>query len=306
MTIPALTDIELLVHGHSCLDVYVKHADTPVNDWQHRIQAMTINGGGMAANAAVAASRLGVSTGFSGRLGIDPFSQFQIDEFHQNGVNTELVVQQDYIPSLFLALNHSDGQSEYSWYHTPHVSKVCDALTCQPSLILLDGESFDVAIALIGTARERNIPVILDACYLSDRRLALIPKVDMVIASHDFVREYMQSEDWHAGLRQLTQHCAKTIITLDNEGCIWHWQGEEGSMGCWPMDCVDGLGAGDAFHGAFCTGLLRRYTFHDNLRFASAAGALCCAREGARAGLPDMPTLTRFMASHPEPNITSI
>ena len=306
MTIPTLMDIELLVHGHSCLDVHIRHDDTPANDWQYRIQSMQINGGGMAANAAVAASRLGLRTGFSGRLGIDPFSQFQIDELHQNGVNTELVVQQGYIPSLFLAMNHSKGQSEYSWYRTPHVPTVSNALSCKPSLILLDGESFDVAIALIETARERNIPVILDACFLSDRRLALITKVDMVIASHDFLRDYMQSEDWHAGLRQLSQHCKKTIITLDSEGCIWHWQGEEGSLGCWPVDCVDGLGAGDAFHGAFCTGLLRGYAFHDNLRFASAAGALCCTREGTRLGLPDMPTIKRFMASHPEPNISPV
>ena len=77
-------------------------------------------------------------------------------------------------------------------------------------------------------------------------------------------------------------------------------------MGSWPVDCVDGLGAGDAFHGAFCTGLLRGYSFHDNLRFASAAGALCCTQEGTRAGLPDQATIHHFMASHPSPQITSI
>ena len=73
---------------------------------------MVINGGGMAANAAVAASRLGLRTGFSGRIGLDPFIQYQLDEFHQNGVNTDLVEQQDYLPGLFLALNQRDTQPE--------------------------------------------------------------------------------------------------------------------------------------------------------------------------------------------------
>lgn len=40
-----------------------------------------------------------------------------------------------------------------------------------------------------------------------------------------------------------------------------------------PIDVVNGLGAGDAFGGAVCHGLLSGWSLEETIRFASAAGA---------------------------------
>ncbi|WP_419834315.1 PfkB family carbohydrate kinase [Endozoicomonas atrinae] len=63
------------------------------------------------------------------------------------------------------------------------------------------------------------------------------------------------------------------------------------------------MGAGDAFHGAFCSGLINQLSFRDNMLLSSAAGAICCQGLGARETLPDMTTVMNFMAGQPKPEI---
>ena len=53
------------------------------------------------------------------------------------------------------------------------------------------------------------------------------------------------------------------------------------------VDVVNGLGAGDAFGGALCHGLLAGWPLERTLRFANAAGALVASRLGCA---DDMPT----------------
>lgn len=53
------------------------------------------------------------------------------------------------------------------------------------------------------------------------------------------------------------------------------------------IEVVNGLGAGDAFGGALCHGLLGGWSLEWTLRFANAAGALVASRLGCA---DDMPT----------------
>lgn len=53
-----------------------------------------------------------------------------------------------------------------------------------------------------------------------------------------------------------------------------------------PVDVVCGLGAGDAFGGALCHGLLAGWPLERTLRFASAAGAIVASRLLCAAAMP--------------------
>ena len=54
-----------------------------------------------------------------------------------------------------------------------------------------------------------------------------------------------------------------------------------------PVDVVNGLGAGDAFGGALCHGLLAGWEVERTIRYANAAGAVVASRLGCA---DDMPT----------------
>ena len=51
-----------------------------------------------------------------------------------------------------------------------------------------------------------------------------------------------------------------------------------------PVEVVNGLGAGDAFGGAFCHGLLEGWDLERTLRFANTAGAIVAVATGVLDG----------------------
>jgi 5-dehydro-2-deoxygluconokinase len=53
-----------------------------------------------------------------------------------------------------------------------------------------------------------------------------------------------------------------------------------------PVEVVNGLGAGDAFGGALCHGLLARWGLEATMRFANAAGAIVASRLACSDAMP--------------------
>ena len=62
--------------------------------------------------------------------------------------------------------------------------------------------------------------------------------------------------------------------------------GEEVRVPAVPVEVVNGLGAGDAFGGALCHGLLAGWPLGRTLRFANAAGAIVASRLACSAAMP--------------------
>ena len=62
------------------------------------------------------------------------------------------------------------------------------------------------------------------------------------------------------------------------------------------VEVVNGLGAGDAFGGALCHGLLAGLPLEETLRRAASAGAIVASRLGCA---DDMPTLEEVTAASP-------
>ncbi|MDQ7011869.1 MAG: PfkB family carbohydrate kinase, partial [Mariprofundaceae bacterium] len=114
----------------------------------------------------------------------------------------------------------------------------------------------------------------------------LAQRVDYLVASSRFARDWCGRDDMDAVLRQLSEQAAHVVITRGADGLLWARDGETGALPAFDVAVVDSTGAGDAFHGAFALGVARKMAWDELLRFASAAGALTCTRLGARPGLP--------------------
>jgi ribokinase len=80
-----------------------------------------------------------------------------------------------------------------------------------------------------------------------------------------------------------------TILKLGADGShIASSQGLDERIGALPVDVVDTTAAGDAFNGAFATGLVSGKSPLESAHFANAAAAISVTRHGAQ---PSMPTL---------------
>ena len=66
-----------------------------------------------------------------------------------------------------------------------------------------------------------------------------------------------------------------------------------------PVDVLNGLGAGDAFGGALCHGLLAGWDIERVMRFANAAGAIVASRLACSDAMPTAAEVTELLADGP-------
>ena len=66
-----------------------------------------------------------------------------------------------------------------------------------------------------------------------------------------------------------------------------------------PVNVLNGLGAGDAFGGALCHGLLAGWDIERVMRFANAAGAIVASRLACSDAMPTAAEVTELLAGGP-------
>ena len=77
-------------------------------------------------------------------------------------------------------------------------------------------------------------------------------------------------------------------MKLGPDGVLGATRDEEVLVPPVPVEVVNGLGAGDAFGGALCHGLLSAWPLRRTLAFANAAGAIVASRLGCADAMPTL------------------
>ncbi len=280
-------EIDVLCVGHACYDLIFSVAQQPLADEKIVATDLLSCGGGPAANAAVAIAKLGFQAAFAGYLGNDLYGDKHCQEFVEVGVNTDLVKRNNSPTPLSTVLVKPDGKRSlinYKGNTDVLAANSIDFSAVKPKVILLDGHQPLLSPSIIEQAKQHNIPTVLDAGSLHTGTKYLIDKVDYLVASEKFAKQY--AGDVESALTQLAKLSANVVITLGEKGLIWQQQQQTGSLTACKVEAIDTTGAGDAFHGAFAAAVAAGKSWNEILKFASVAGSLCCSKIGARLGLP--------------------
>jgi len=305
MISPAAFDV--LCVGFACYDLTFSVDHHLGADEKGRANALISCGGGLAANAAVTAARLGHRTAFAGYLGNDLYGNEHLMEFHESGVDTSLVLRGDPPTSLSAILVKPDGARTLVNYREelPQLAPTAvDLTTTQVGALLFDGHQRELAIPLLAQARQMNIPTVLDADSVNDGTTALMGLVEFLVTSERFARQYTGCADSLGAAAALRSYAPTVVVTAGGRGLAWHARADsrfgpgEGWFPAFPVEAVDTTGAGDAFHGAFAAGLAAGMDWEELLGYASAVGALCCTKYGARIGIPTGAETAAFLRQH--------
>lgn len=285
---PDLIDLDVLCVGHASYDLVFSVPHHPAADEKTVADALLGCGGGPAANAAVAVAKLGYRAGFSGYLGNDVYGDSHLSELHRYGVDTRCIVRGDSPTPLSAVLVKPDGKRALINYKGNTRALPADSLdfgAIRPGVVLCDGHEPHISARLLERCATKKIPTVLDAGSLHSGTEALLDKMDYLVCSEKFAIQYSGGID--AALSGLAAIAPWVVVTLGERGLVWRTGQETGRLAAPSVTAIDTTGAGDAFHGAFAAGLAAGLAWPELLRYASAAGALCCTRLGARPGLPD-------------------
>jgi sulfofructose kinase len=294
----------LIMVGHAALDrVYRIEAFPPEPTNVRAIEAIEI-GGGMAANAAVAAARLGARVELWSRVGDDNAGVTikaglkaervdirYVESFEEARSSTSAIIVDDRGERLIVGMRDTAIPSTTSWLPLERVAGA-DA-------VLADLRWLEATRSVLTEARRKGIPTVLDADLGAREALPeILPLADYAIFSAPALRDLYRGADDATALAQVLARGPRHAgVTLGAEGYLW--QNADGSGGHVPgfaIDPVDTTGAGDAFHGAFALLLAEGYDIAACERQACAVAAMKCTRLGSRTGLPTRAELESFLA----------
>lgn len=280
--------IDVLCVGQATYDLIFSVATHPSENEKIFADNVLNCGGGPAANAAVMAAKLGFSAAFAGRLGRDAYGEQHFQELLTYGVNTQLIVRDASPTPLSAVLVKPNGDRALINYKGAGQALAADCIdfsALQPKVVLFDGHEPSVSAALLKQTRQQGVISVLDAGSVHEGTLALMRDVDYLVCSEKFALQYAGDE--HTALLRLAEFSPAVVITLGERGVIWQRGTERGALTAFVVNALDTTGAGDAFHGAFAGALTMQLSWLEILRYASAAGSLCCTQMGARLGLPN-------------------
>ncbi|MGC9378878.1 5-dehydro-2-deoxygluconokinase [Streptomyces sp. MH13] len=267
--------------------------------------------GGSAANVAVAAARLGRATAVVTRTGDDPFGGYLHQALKEFGVDDRWVtpVSAHPTPVTFCELFPPDDFPLY-FYRRP---KAPD-LEIHPEELDLDAIRAASVFWITGTGLSEEPSRTATLAALAHRAKSGTTVFDldwrpMFWTDPDRARPLYAEALRHAtvavgnvdeceiatGLRE-PRACAEALLAAGVELAVVkqgpkgvlavHRDGRTAEVEPVPVEVVNGLGAGDAFGGSLCHGLLSGWTLERTMRYANAAGALVASRLACSSAMP--------------------
>jgi sugar/nucleoside kinase (ribokinase family) len=240
--------------------------------------------GGPATNAAIAFQHLGGQAMLMSGLGKSAIAPLIHNELTSLGLqHYDLFPNSDALPPLSsIVVSESTGDRAVVCLNaTKAQAKIADlpegvlASMASVDIVLLDGHQIEVGCAIASVAKQRGIPVVLDGGSWKPGLEKLLPWIDYAICSANFHPPVGETIDY------LKTMVGAIAITRGNKP-IDYFQNHRGTIAVPRIQPVDTLGAGDIFHGAFCSAIARQHGFVESLAIAAQVAAHACQFFGTR------------------------
>jgi 5-dehydro-2-deoxygluconokinase len=283
--------IEAAVLGRVGIDLYPNQLETPLRS----VRTFTRFVGGFAGNLSTGLARLGVRTAIVSRVGDDGHGEFVRDWLLGEGVDVRFLATDPYwlTPPTFCEVWPPDN-FPILFYRRP------TAPDWQLAPDDFDREEVAAAELLYATgtglAQSPSRETTLDA--LREHRGTTIFDLDWRPSLWDEPQEYPslaaeaasaadivignEEEVAAAGLRDVP----RLVLKRGERGATVYEEGEATDVPGYPVEVVNGLGAGDAFAAAVGHGLLRGLSLVEGVRRGTVAGALVAAQLACSEAMP--------------------
>jgi sugar/nucleoside kinase (ribokinase family) len=296
--------------GLATVDILTVVPQLPQLDSVFAAKEIALQGGGPAATALVAASKLGASTSYLGVLGEGRWGRITRDEFETYGVDSSHALVSaagDQSLSVIL-IDEASGRRSIMWRRggLPDLQpdEVPAELIRTARALHLDGVYAHAARRAAQIAQEAGVLVSFDggAGELWPDIEAILPLVDVLVVARAFAGLYTgESDPQMAGPALLQKYQPQQVVITDGENGAWYWDGvQELYQPAFRVPVVDTTGAGDTFHGAYLYAHLQDWGPQHCLAFAAATAAMKCRHVGGRAGIPGREEVELFLQNHKE------
>jgi 5-dehydro-2-deoxygluconokinase len=293
-----VTPLELLTIGRISVDLYAEQLGVPLAD----VRTFAKSIGGSPTNVAVAAARLGHRAAVVTAVGDDGFGEYARSALEGFGVDTAFVgTHARYRTPLAIAAMDPPDDPKLLFYREPsapdeeialeerHLEAARGAVIFWVSGSCLSGRDTGPTAGAMLEARGRKRHTVLDLDYrptfwpsedAASREIGgAIESVTVAVGNRRECEVAVGTGEPDAAADALLERGVElAVVKLGADGVLVATREERARVEPAPVEVVCGLGAGDAFGGALCHGLLTGVGPVEAVRFANAAGAIVASR----------------------------
>ncbi len=283
--------------GQCCLDHIGLIRHYPEPDGKCELEGLVIQGGGPTATALAALARWGRRCHLASVIGDDRFGEEILRSLEEEGIDTAGVIKRPGTSSqaAFIAAEPASQRRTVFWQRpTGEPLKEGDldlAVLNEAGLIHTDGLFIEAALFAGRRAKERGIPVVVDAGSLRPGMVELARVSDYFIAAENFARQFAGG-DVFAACRLIAELGPEVAaVTRGKEGYVAFHRGRFIEKPAYPAQAVDTTGCGDVFHAGFIYGITAGWGVEASLDLGAWAAAEVSTRVGGRSGIPSRAAL---------------
>ena len=281
--------------------------------------------GGSATNVAVAAARHGRRTALVTRTGLDPFGTYIHRALRDFGVDDRFVtpVTGPPTPVTFCEVFPPDDFPLY-FYRYPiapdlmieaselPLEAIAQAGVFWATVTGLSQEPSRAAHFAAWEARAARTHTVLDLDYRPmfwphpDEASAQVGKalehVTVAVGNREECQVAVGETDPQRAADALLERGVElAVVKQGPKGVLAATRDERVEVAPFPVEVVNGLGAGDAFGGALCHGLLSGWELRRILEFANVAGAIVASKLESSTAMPTSAEVEQRLAARRTP-----
>ncbi len=316
-----MTAYDLVSVGRTGVDVYPLEHGVGLED----VKTFEKFLGGSATNVAVAAARYGRSVALVTRTGNDPFGRYVRTEAERLGVDPAYIGSGDGPPTpvTFCEVFPPDDFPLY-FYRYPTAPDLQLTADDMPADAIREAKVFWLTVTGLSQepsrsahfsaleTRGRARHTILDLDYrpmfwpdpseASEQVAAALARVTVAVGNGEECSVAVgETDPQRAADALLERGLELAVVKQGPKGVLAATRDERVEVPPFPVDVVNGLGAGDAFGGALVHGLLAGWDLRRILEFANVAGALVAGKLECSTAMPDQTEVESALASRTAP-----
>ena len=282
--------------------------------------------GGAPANVAVAASKMGASTAFIGKIGNDLLGQGLRIALENNGVDDSGLSTDPAAPTtIALVTRDENGERDYTFLRSSgadvqlSVADLPDGMIEQAkilhfgSVILTDEPCKSATLEAIERASRSGALLSFDPNYraalwedetkAAELICSMIPRCDILKLSSEEMTLFTGTANYAQGSAQLAEMGPfLVLVTLGEDGVFYRMGGMTGHVSAQKIEVSDRGGAGAAFMGMVLSQLCKlddprtvgQKALEEILDFANKAAGITASRPGAIPAMPMMEEVISF------------
>lgn len=291
---------DVLAIGAALVDMVALIEKFPGIDEEVFVPKLELMGGGSAANFAIACARMGLKTGFIGKLGKDAFGNKLLEDFKLENVEINGITFSEEVPTgvCYAVVDKEGNRILYAFSGAANILQPDDLdeeyLKSFQIIHLASLKNLDPLIKAAELVQGEKPRVCLNpGALIVDQGLKkvnpLLKLTDIFIGSQGEVKRLFQTEKLSVGIKNLLKRVEIAVITKGGEGSLIATEEGQNEIPAEQVQVVDTTGAGDAFSAGFIYGLLH-YNFDPTKleicgKLGNKAAASCIQQVGARQGL---------------------